>query len=231
MSVKHGILAIIARRPLHGYELRQELETELGTGWAINFGQIYTTLERLERDGLIIKSDGTAASSMRDRKLYAITPAGQDELNTWFLTPIAGAENLRDELYAKVMLSFSSSIPTLDVIHAQRKEELRKMHDLTQMKRQADPLLELPRILRLDRAILQAEGTLRWLNMCEARLRKLKERLAGELAVRVRRVDNASHLPKEISGDATDVAEADAVDSADAIGGSTKAEQVPGADT
>jgi DNA-binding PadR family transcriptional regulator len=205
MSVKHGILAIIARHPLHGYELRQELETELGTGWAINFGQIYTTLERLERDGLVIKSDGTAASSIRDRKLYAITPAGQDELNAWFLSPIVGAEKARDELYAKVMLSFSSPIPTLDVIHAQRKEELRKMHDLTQMKRQADPLLELPRILRLDRAILQAEGTLRWLNMCEARLRKLKERLSGELTVRVKRVGDATHLSEEVSEETNEV--------------------------
>ncbi len=195
MSVKHGILAIIARHPLHGYELRQELESELGPGWAVNFGQIYTTLERLERDGLVLKSDAGKEAGPRDRKLYTITPAGQHELKGWFMSPIAGAENLRDELYAKVMLSFSSAVPTTDVIHAQRKEELRKMHELTQTKRQADPLLDLPLILKLDRSIIQAEGTLRWLNMCEARLKKLQERVSGELAVKVKPVK--ATLPKE----------------------------------
>ncbi|MHB0977452.1 MAG: PadR family transcriptional regulator [Candidatus Aquicultorales bacterium] len=185
MSVKHGILAILARRPLHGYELRQELESELGAGWSINFGQVYTTLERLERDYLVLRSE-SGGSTSRERILYSITPAGQDELNGWFLKPIPSGENPRDELYAKVMLSFSSAVSTEDVIHAQRKEELRKMHDLTRVKRKADPIFEMPRILQLDQAIIQAEGTLRWLNMCEARLERLNERLSGDLAVRVK---------------------------------------------
>jgi DNA-binding PadR family transcriptional regulator len=212
MSVKHGILAILARRPLHGYELRQEIETELGSGWTINFGQIYTTLERLERDGFVVKSDGAPASSVRDRRLYSITLAGQSELNAWFLSPIAEEEQPRDELYAKVLLSLSSPIPTEDVLHAQRKEELRKMQVLTRLKKRADPLIEFPRILQLDRAILQAEGTLRWLNMCEARLKKLRERLSGELVVRTRGVEQtagrskeALEEAKEFAGDSGDV--------------------------
>ncbi len=191
MSVKNGILAIIARRPLHGYELRQELETELGSGWEINFGQIYTTLDRLQRDGFILQSE-TPGESTRERKLYTITTAGKDALNNWFLEPVASGENLRDELYAKLILSLSGPIPTEDVIQAQRKEELRKMHELTELKRQADPLVELPLILQLDQVIIQAEGTLRWLNMCEARLAKLKERLSGELAVKVKPPKTAS---------------------------------------
>ncbi|HZD59666.1 MAG TPA: PadR family transcriptional regulator, partial [Anaerolineae bacterium] len=112
MSIKYGILAILARRPFYGYELKQEIETELGANWSVNYGQIYTTLDRLERNSFVILSGTVAVSDAPDRKLYTITPAGRDELNKWFLSPLTKIENLRDEFYAKVILSMTSSIPT-----------------------------------------------------------------------------------------------------------------------
>ncbi|MBE0447127.1 MAG: PadR family transcriptional regulator [Actinobacteria bacterium] len=186
MSVKYGILAILSRRPFYGYELKQEIEMELGVNWSVNYGQIYTTLDRLERGGFVILSGTVVVSDAPDRKLYTITPAGRDELNKWFLSPLTKIENLRDEFYAKVILSLTSSIPTEDVLQIQRKAELQKLHELTNLKERADQAIELPWILQLDLAILHTEATLRWLNMCEARLRKLKDIYKEGLAVKIR---------------------------------------------
>ena len=73
MSVKHGILAVLERRSMHGYELRRDLEDELGPAWAVNYGQIYTTLERLVRDGLVVQSETVSTADAPDRKLYTVT--------------------------------------------------------------------------------------------------------------------------------------------------------------
>lgn len=186
MSIKYGILAILSRRPFYGYELKQELETELGVNWSINFGQIYTTLDRLERDMLVVLSDTVTVSDAPDRKLYTITPAGISELNKWFLCPITKIDNFRNELYAKVILSLTSNIPTDDVLQVQRKAELQKLHELTNLKEKADQAIEIPWVLQLDLAILQTEAKLRWLSMCEARLSKLKNIYERDLAVKVK---------------------------------------------
>lgn len=186
MSVKYGILAILSRRPLHGYELKQEFEAELGANWSINFGQIYTTLDRLERDGFVIQSSVVSGSDAPDRKLYTITPGGTGELNKWFLTPMTKIENLRDEFYAKVILSLTSNVSTEDVLQSQRKAELQKLHELTKLKEEADQAIELPWVLQLDLAILHAEATLRWLNMCEVRLRRLKDIYEQSMTVKAK---------------------------------------------
>lgn len=174
MSVKYGILATLARRPFYGYELKQELEAELGANWSINYGQIYSTLDRLGKTGLVFRSDVVEVADAPDRKLYSITAGGQEELKRWFLSPISKVDGLRDEFYAKVILSLTSNVSTDDVLQIQRKAELQKLHELTKLKQEADLALELPWLLQLDLAILQTEATLRWLNMCEVRLGKLK---------------------------------------------------------
>jgi DNA-binding PadR family transcriptional regulator len=186
MSIKHGILAILSRRPLHGYELKQELEVELGANWSLNFGQIYTTLGRLERDGLIVQSDIVAVDDAPDRKMYANTSAGSEALTKWFLTPVSKLDGLRDEFYAKVILSLTSNISTDEVLQIQRKTELQKLHELTRLKEAADPVIDLAWILQIDLAILYAEATLRWLNMCEARLKKLQELYSSGPVIRTR---------------------------------------------
>lgn len=198
MSIKHGILAILSRRPFYGYELKQELEAELGANWSVNYGQIYKTLDRLERDNFIIQSDVEVRLDAPDRKVYTITPAGRDELNKWFLSPLTKIDNLRDEFYAKVILSLTSTVSTDDVLQVQRKAELQKLHELTNLKEEADQAIELPWILQLDLAILHTEATLRWFNMCEVRLRKLKELYENGLALKVRDImDNAEPEKKE----------------------------------
>ena len=91
MSVKYGLLAVLDRHSMHGYDLRRELEVELGPEWAVNYGQIYSTLERLVRDGLVVQSETVSSAEAPDRKLYTVTPGGRAELREWFLTPVGGS--------------------------------------------------------------------------------------------------------------------------------------------
>ncbi|MCL6471386.1 MAG: PadR family transcriptional regulator [Firmicutes bacterium] len=175
MSVKYGILAALSKKPFHGYDLKQEIEAELGANWSINYGQIYSTLDRLERDGFIVQSGIVTVSNAPERKLYTITPAGQDELNKWFLTPLIKVEGLRDEFYAKLVLSLTSNVSAEDVLKIQRRAELLKLRELIKLKEEADPANELRWIMQLDLAILHTEATMRWLSMCEVRLKNLKQ--------------------------------------------------------
>jgi DNA-binding PadR family transcriptional regulator len=173
MSVKYGLLAVLDRHSMHGYDLRRELEIELGPEWAVNFGQIYSTLERLVRDGLVVQSETVSTAEAPDRKLYTVTPAGRSELKQWFLTPAQSAASGRDELYAKVILGLRSDVDIEQIIQAQRKEELRRIGSITKLKDALDPDLELPAVLELDLAILKTESVIKWLEVAEARIAKV----------------------------------------------------------
>src|SRR3954465_15307456 len=86
MSVKHALLTLLDRGPMHGYQLRAEFEASTGATWALNIGQVYSTLARLERDGFVTPVEGGEESQRR----YAITEAGHAEVASWFNTPVAG---------------------------------------------------------------------------------------------------------------------------------------------
>ncbi|CUU53592.1 Virulence activator alpha C-term [Parafrankia irregularis] len=91
MSVRNGLLALLAERPMYGYQLRAEFEARTGSTWPLNIGQVYTTLRRLERDGLVVgerapsradptdpnaaATDGTAADASAAERPGTRTPA------------------------------------------------------------------------------------------------------------------------------------------------------------
>lgn len=172
MSVKYGLLSILNRRSMHGYELRRELADELGAEWAVNYGQIYSTLERLTRKGLVVHSETVSSAEAPDRKLYTVTPAGRTELRNWLLSPTDGVESARDELYAKVVLALTSDVDVQDVIQVERKGQMRRIGMLTEAKERLDPEVELTAVLQLDMAIMKTESLLRWLDAAEAKVRK-----------------------------------------------------------
>jgi DNA-binding PadR family transcriptional regulator len=157
---------------MHGYELRRELADGLGSAWALNYGQVYSTLERLMRDGLVVQSETVASADAPDRKLYTITPAGRSELRNWFLTPADGAETGRDELYAKILLSLTSDVPSDEVFQAQRRGQLRRIALLTELKERLDPQLELAEVLQADLSIAKTDAAIKWLGTAEAKLKK-----------------------------------------------------------
>jgi len=174
VTVKYTLLALLNRTPTYGYELHGLLEAALGSHWAINTGQIYSTLSRLERDGLVVRQPAPMDEAA-ERIPYTLTPGGRAALEHWYRKPVSHDSRLRDAFYAKLMLSlFSTLVPPADVLQAQRRELLGELHELTRLRAEADPSGGLPWLLLLEGAIMHLEADLRWLDMCEARLDELR---------------------------------------------------------
>ena len=165
MSVRHGLLALLAERPRYGYELRGEFETRTGSTWPLNVGQVYTTLARLERDGCVTAS----GASESGQQYYEITPEGRAEVTAWFTTPVRREDRPRDELAIKLALAVGSDdVDLRAVIQAQRSDSMRALQDYTRLKAQASG--DLGWSLVLDGMVFQTEAEIRWLDHTESRL-------------------------------------------------------------
>jgi DNA-binding PadR family transcriptional regulator len=178
VSIKHGLLALLREGPGYGYQLRAQFEQATGSTWPVNIGQIYTTLNRLERDGLVAKTGEDAEGHV----VYEITTSGADELREWFARPVSTQSRPRDELAIKLALAVS--VPGVDVtelVQHQRRHTQVALQDLTRLKiRAAQPHLAWS--LVLEAQIFQAEAEIRWLDHVEARV--TRERGAGSATPR-----------------------------------------------
>ncbi|MET0741653.1 MAG: PadR family transcriptional regulator [Candidatus Nanopelagicales bacterium] len=166
MSIKQGMLALLAEGPRYGYQLRGEFEERTGGTWPLNIGQVYTTLARLERDGLIV----SGGQDTEGRTRYDITDSGRAEVEGWFATPVHRDTAPRDELVIKLALALT--LPAVDIralIQAQRTETVRTLQEYTRLKSVGDADGEAWR-LALDAMIFQAEAEMRWLDHCETRI-------------------------------------------------------------
>ena len=135
MSIRQGLLALLAEREMYGAQLRSEFETRTGGTWPLNVGQVYTTLNRLERDGLVEAAGGPDEDG---RIAYRLTPQGQEEVGRWWVTPVDRTEHPRDELTIKLALAVT--VPGVDVpavVQSQRTQTLRSLQDLTRLKQRA----------------------------------------------------------------------------------------------
>jgi DNA-binding PadR family transcriptional regulator len=166
MTVRLGLLALLDSGPKYGYQLHTSFKERTGDTWPLNIGQIYTTLARLERDGLV----EPAGDDGDGHQIYALTDDGRAELERWFTTPVARADRPRDELAIKLAVALSvSEVDVREVIQTQRAATLRDLQDLTRQKRTAGED-DLAFALALDSLIFQAEAEARWLDSCEERL-------------------------------------------------------------
>lgn len=171
MSVRNGLLALLTERPKYGYQLRAEFEQRTGGTWPLNIGQVYTTLNRLERDGLVVateSAEGDEASD--DRRRYALTSDGRAESDRWFTSAVLRSSAPRDELAIKLALAVT--VPGVDVqrlIQAQRVETMQTLQSYTRLKAHTDPS-DVAWQLSLDSLVFQAEAELRWLDHCESSL-------------------------------------------------------------
>jgi DNA-binding PadR family transcriptional regulator len=167
MSVKHGILALLERGTRYGYQLRSEFEQATGGTWPLNIGQIYTTLARLERDGLVRalpESDG-------GQRPYEITGDGKVELTLWFATPVARADRPRDELAIKLALALTTpGVDVRAVVQTQRTATMRTLQEYTRLKSAGGEDGDLAWRLVLDAMVFQTEAEVRWLDHCESSL-------------------------------------------------------------
>jgi DNA-binding PadR family transcriptional regulator len=167
MSVRHGLLALLRRGSMYGYQLKVAFEESTGGTWPLNIGQVYTTLARLERDGLArALSEGDGA-----QRPYEITEAGRAELDSWFGTPVQRADRPRDELAIKLALALRTpGVDVAAVVQRQRTSTMRALQEYTRLKAGADGPADLSWRLVLDAMLFQAEAEIRWLDHCEASL-------------------------------------------------------------
>jgi len=186
MSIRHGLLTLLDSRPMYGYELRSEFERRTGTTWPLNVGQVYSTLGRLERDGLVER----AGEDEKGHAYYRITREGRQEAHDWFATPVPRTNPPRDELAIKLALAVSvHGIDVREVVRTQRTATMKAIQAYTLLKPRAPSVAdpeELAWLLVLDSLVFQAEAEIRWLDHCEARL----ARAAGD-------VDGATRVAKD----------------------------------
>ncbi|MFE1322584.1 PadR family transcriptional regulator [Kitasatospora phosalacinea] len=181
MSIRHGLLALLDQGPRYGYQLRTEFEARTGATWPLNVGQVYTTLGRLERDGLV----EAAGEDDEGHQFYAVTDEGRVELRRWFDTPVPRTNPPRDELAIK--LAMAVAIPGVDVaavVHGQRRHSMQALQDYTRLKGRALAADtgsggDLAWLLVLEQLIFQTEAEIRWLDHCESRLAQHAERAAA----------------------------------------------------
>lgn len=170
MSVRNGLLALLTSGDRHGYELKKELEERTGSLWELNVGQVYTTLARLERDGLVTETDELPpASGPQEQRRYSLTDEGRREVAEWFARPRSRPAPDRDELVIKLTLAASADGVDLDaVIDAQRVATTEELQRYTRLKAAAAEE-DMARLFALDAVIAQIDGELRWLEQCQQR--------------------------------------------------------------
>jgi DNA-binding PadR family transcriptional regulator len=173
MSIGHTLLGLLESGPRHGYDLKRAYDARFGQDRPLHYGQVYSTLSRLLRNGLV-EEGGLEPGGGPDRKRYAITDAGVTDVRTWLNTPEKPELYLQSTLYTKVVLALMTGRSAGEVLDSQRGEHLRAMRTFTARKRGGD----LADQLVCDHALFHLEADLRWLELTAARL--------GELAKRVR---------------------------------------------
>jgi DNA-binding PadR family transcriptional regulator len=174
MSVKNTLLALLYQHPMHGYELGKQLRLTVHAEWDVKPGQIASTLARL-KEGELVDFEVEETDDAPDRKVYFITAEGREELRQWYLTPEVREYRLGDTFYIKLVLSLvGGPVNPEQVLMVQRRELYQQLHEVTEMRLQADPQTQLPWVMLLDSAVMHLEADLRWIEMCEARLPDLK---------------------------------------------------------
>jgi DNA-binding PadR family transcriptional regulator len=165
MSVPLALLGLLEREPSHGYDLKRDYDTYFGLGKALPFGQVYSTLGRLARDGKVTAGQSEPGDGP-DRKRYAITPIGRQEVEVWLSEPVAAEPYLQTVLFTKVVLALMLGRDAAAYLDMQRATHLRRMRDLTEIKRGGS----LTDALLADHGLFHLEADLRWIDVTQARL-------------------------------------------------------------
>ncbi|WP_461163167.1 PadR family transcriptional regulator [Arthrobacter sp. R4-81] len=169
MDNTQTLLGLLATGPSYGYDLKQSYDRFFGSKKPLAFGQVYSTLGRLIRDGLIIAL-GQEAGIGPERKRYEITAPGRDHVNKWMFTPEVPAQRLQSNLFAKTVIALLLEDDADRLLDVQRTEHMTRLRELTSAKRGAD----LMTVLLCDYALFHIEADLRWIDLTAARLTDLR---------------------------------------------------------
>lgn len=165
MSVKQGLLALLAEGPGYGAQLKASFEQRTGSTWPVNVGQIYTTLDRLQRDGLVRAEEPDDEGRIR----YLLTPAGQAEVARWWQTPVDREITPREELVIKLALAITSpEVDSAAVAQAQRAATMHRLQQLTRLKQSIDAGDDLAWLMVVEHQLFATEAEIRWLDQVEA---------------------------------------------------------------
>ena len=172
MAVREGLLALLDDGRRHGYQLKTEFEQATGGVWPLNVGQVYTTLERLERDGLV------AVAEQNGQKSYELTAAGREELGAWWETVPVDDPPPRDELMLKMLMAIEHGPEHALAVITRHRTALLALLQLRRRESRNDAARrdDLASALVADALVVRAEADLRWLDLCESRLTNQKER-------------------------------------------------------
>ena len=164
MSLKFGILGLLAEQPLHAYSVKARFEDLLGGSWEVNIGQVYTTLQRLERDGLV---EAAEERGDRGRLPYRLTEVGRKALETWLAEPESEPQQLREEIYLKLLLAARLADGDLPALLArQRRVYLQRLRDLAVSEETARSQGRHDLALLYQGALLHTEADLKWVDAC-----------------------------------------------------------------
>jgi len=179
VSVRHALLALLSEGPKYGLQLREEFEARTGEVWPLNVGQVYTTLQRLERDGLV-ESDGDGQDGPQKdgpqkdgpQKGFRITAAGTQELTGWLRTPPDMSSPPRDELVMKVLVALR--VPGTDVaevIQVHRRYLVELMQQWTRIK-ESESESDMSLALVVDAELFRLDSVIRWLDAADGRIKR-----------------------------------------------------------
>jgi DNA-binding PadR family transcriptional regulator len=169
VSVRHALLALLSEGPKYGLQLRQEFEARTGDVWPLNVGQVYTTLQRLERDGFV-ESDGNEDEG--PQKGFQITDEGESELAQWLRTPPDLSSPPRDELVIKVLVAVRMpGVDVHEVIQVHRRYLVELMQQWTRLK-EDETRFDLGFALVVDAELFRLDSVIRWLDTADGRLKR-----------------------------------------------------------
>jgi DNA-binding PadR family transcriptional regulator len=169
MSVRHALLALLSEGPKYGLQLREEFEARTGEVWPLNVGQVYTTLQRLERDGLV---ESDSADQDGPQKGFRITAPGAEELVRWLRTPPDLASPPRDELVMKVLVALRvPGTDVRDVIQVHRRYLVELMQQWTRIK-ESEAESDMNLALVVDAELFRLDAVVRWLDSADGRIKR-----------------------------------------------------------
>jgi DNA-binding PadR family transcriptional regulator len=168
MSVPLTLLGLLERQPSHGYDLKRDYDSYFGRGKQLPYGQVYSTLGRLARDGKVTAGENEPGDGP-DRRRYTITDAGVTDVEEWLSTPVEPEPHLQTVLFSKVVLALMLGKDAEGYLDRQRAAHLHRMHDLTELRR-SGPLMDA---LLADHGLFHLEADLRWIDTTSARLNEL----------------------------------------------------------
>jgi DNA-binding PadR family transcriptional regulator len=162
MSLKFGILGLLAEEPMHGYEVKARFEALLGHTWEVNIGQVYSTLQRLERDNLV---EAVGERGDRGRQSYQVTAPGRAALDRWLAEPEAEPQQLHDDLFVKLLLIRRLANGNLEgLLMAQRRVYLQRLRNLSELERRARAEHRPDLLLLVKGAVIHTEADIKWLD-------------------------------------------------------------------